>query len=121
MKKTKIYLYCLCMAIMMLLMSSNVYGATLKSATVSKTKTYRWDLTHDGKSDSVKFVIAKDNYNMINKLQIHVNGKKAYSISDLYVYFKTEHIARCLSILSYTLQGSEITLRINQAKESSFF
>ena len=58
-------------------MSSNVYGATLKSATVSKTKTYRWDLTHDGKSDSVKFVIAKDNYNMINKLQIHVNGKKA--------------------------------------------
>ena len=86
MKKAKIYLYCLCMAIMMLLMSSNVYGATLKSATVSKTKTYRWDLTHDGKADSVKFVIAKDNYNMINKLQIHVNGKKAYSISDLYVY-----------------------------------
>lgn len=86
MKKTKIYLYCLCMAIMMLLMSSNVYGATLKSATVSKTKTYRWDLTHDGKADSVKFVIVKDNYNMINNLQIHVNGKKAYSISDLYVY-----------------------------------
>lgn len=67
-------------------MSSNVYGATLKSATVSKTKTYKWDLTHDGKSDSVKFVIAKDNYNMINKLQIHVNGKKAYSASNLYVY-----------------------------------
>ena len=43
------------------------------------------------------------------------------NISDLYTYFKTEHIARCLSILSYTLQGSEITLRINQAKESSFF
>lgn len=86
MKKTKIYLYCLCMAIMMLLMSSNVYGATLKSATVSKTKTYKWDLTHDGKSDSVKFVIAKDNYGMLNKLQIHVNGKKAYSASNLYVY-----------------------------------
>ena len=86
MKKTKIYLYCLCMAIMMLLMSSNVYGATLKSATISKTKTYRWDLTHDGKSDSVKFVIAKDNYGMLNKLQIHVNGKKAYSASNLYVY-----------------------------------
>lgn len=86
MRKTKVYFCCLCMAIMMMLMSSSVYGATLKSVTVSKTQTYRWDLTHDGKTDSVKFVIAKNNYDMINRLQIHVNGKKAYSISDLYVY-----------------------------------
>ncbi len=87
MKKAKVYLCCLCMAIMMVLMSSSVYGATLKSATVSKTGTYKWDLTHDGKADSVQFILIKDRYNMYtNKIQINVNGKKAYSVSKLNIY-----------------------------------
>ena len=33
MRKLEAYLCCLCMAIMMVLMSSSVYGATLKSVT----------------------------------------------------------------------------------------
>ena len=87
MRKLEAYLCCLCMAIMMVLMSSSVYGATLKSVTLNKTGTYKWDLTHDGKADTVKFVLTKDKYNMYtNRLQINVNGKNAYTVSNLYIY-----------------------------------
>lgn len=71
---------------MMMLMSSNACAATLKSVKVNKTSTYKWDLTHDGKADSVKFVLTKDRYDYCRKLQINVNGKKAYSASNLWAY-----------------------------------
>lgn len=86
MRKMKVYFGCLAMVIMMMLMSCNAYAATLKSAKVSKTKTYKWDLTHDGKADSIKFVLTKDRYGCCKKLQINVNGKKAYSASGLRAY-----------------------------------
>lgn len=95
MRKMKVYFGSLCMIIMMMLMSTSAYAATLKSVTVNKNRTYKWDMTHDGKADSVKFTFTKDRHNSgcCKKLQISVNGKKAYSASNLWAYeFQVQYI-----------------------------
>ncbi len=80
MRKLRILLYCLCIMTLTVFMSSNADAATLKTVTVSNSSTYKWDLTHDGKADTVKFLLTK-NGSYITKTQIYVNGRIAYTYS----------------------------------------
>lgn len=81
MRKLRILIYCLCVMTLTVFMSSNADAATLKTVTVSNSSTYKWDLTHDGKADTVKFLLTK-NYGRVIKAQIYVNGKIAYTYSN---------------------------------------
>ena len=87
MRKLRILIYCLCIMTLTVFMSSNADAATLKTITVSNSSTYKWDLTHDGKADTVKFLLTKNNYGCVIKAQIYVNGKIAYTYSNSSKYF----------------------------------
>ncbi len=91
MKRIRLLFYFLCMVSMTFLLSSNADAATLKSVTLTNSATYKWDLTHDGKADTVRFQFSK-NGNYITKTQIYVNGKNAYTYSGNFYKLEVQYV-----------------------------
>ncbi len=81
----------ICFILMLLLTALPAQAASVtKHNAIKKTTSFKADMTHDGKVDTIKVKLTK-NGTYISKVTIEINGKKAFSESGLWCYNVNVH------------------------------